>query len=151
MALESFVIDGFRNFYKIDTAFDRNINYIIGHNGTGKTTFVKALIATMTLNVSDLMKIGFRSIKLVFSVSGLSDISTLTLTRSDETRSELGGNAFSVSLFVGKAKAISTNSHHLRESRRWGEMYEDTFPEAWRLAGALPAQVRIQQRGARFC
>lgn len=64
-------IRGFRGQSKIiNIRLDRKANFIIGRNGTGKTTLINLIRAAISIDVSTLREIEFSSIHLTFRMAG---------------------------------------------------------------------------------
>lgn len=121
MILEKAEIFGFREIYSIDAQFDRDINYVIGHNGTGKTTFVKMLVFAAQLNVRQLLLSKFDKIELVFSSRILDDserLKTLVVYRDTEFQAENSLGYFKVVVETVAGNRIEADSTALRFSRR---------------------------------
>jgi len=69
--LKSLEVLGFRGQRrKVRLNFDRHANFIIGRNGTGKTTLINLLNAAISLDVNVLRKIDFDQIEVKFKLDG---------------------------------------------------------------------------------
>ncbi|MGE3742095.1 MAG: AAA family ATPase [Geminicoccaceae bacterium] len=75
-------VTGFRNEAKLDCRFAIDVNFIIGRNGTGKTTFINLLNAALTADLSTLRRTPFKSIKLYLGSSPRSRKATITITKT---------------------------------------------------------------------
>ena len=60
--VRSIEIDGFWSTRKIKVEFDKNINFLIGKNGCGKTTLINMLAATLKLDIEELNRQVFKKI-----------------------------------------------------------------------------------------
>jgi len=65
--IDSIQIDGFWHRIKAECAFNKNVNIIIGKNGTGKTTFMNILHSVLSVDMHAIAETDFKSaiIKLV--------------------------------------------------------------------------------------
>lgn len=66
MKLISFDADAVFQSYRFGMDFNSDINFIVGINGTGKTTALRLIQAILTVNVRELLLINFKDILLVF-------------------------------------------------------------------------------------
>ncbi len=64
MILKSFIGRGIFGYLDFDVLFNRDINFMIGPNGSGKTTALKLINALVTPNFKELIKTPFNSITL---------------------------------------------------------------------------------------
>ncbi|MBH3094667.1 AAA family ATPase [Serratia ureilytica] len=62
-------VDGLWGHVSFGTDFDEKINYIIGTNGTGKTTIINLIAAVLTADHQKLDKIDFSKIEITFKNS----------------------------------------------------------------------------------
>jgi len=60
--LEQVIIDGFWGKYKIEFNFHHDVNFIIGVNGSGKTTAVNLIVAALTADFFELDRLEFNKI-----------------------------------------------------------------------------------------
>ena len=110
--IEKIEVYGFWGDRTLDLAIHPDINFLIGINGSGKTTFIRLVSATLTADISELTRLPFESIKItlksavglkkpsvkVEKVLGPTRYSTLIkYSVKDSTRSQvaeylLGGN-----------------------------------------------------------
>ncbi len=67
--ITSISIDGFWENHKIGAKFKKDVNFVVGVNGSGKTTFINLVAAALTGNIDDLAKIAFHKIKINISDS----------------------------------------------------------------------------------
>lgn len=78
--LKSIEITGFRGkSKKISLPIDRYANFLIGRNGTGKTTFINLIKAMLTANVDVLRSTEFRSADLRFKDEKSRKVARLTI------------------------------------------------------------------------
>lgn len=83
--IERIQIVGFRGAAKeISIKFDREVNFIIGRNGTGKTSFINLLNGALSGDVPALRKASFKSISLKLRKSGSNIRPTLNFYREDD-------------------------------------------------------------------
>lgn len=59
-------VSGFQSQRDISVAFSENVNFLIGRNGTGKTTFIRLLHAAAMLDLEELSRLKFSSITITF-------------------------------------------------------------------------------------
>ncbi len=62
--INSVKIIGFWNQYNINYEFNKNIDIFIGENGTGKTTFINIIEASLTCNINMICKYQFKEVEL---------------------------------------------------------------------------------------
>lgn len=121
LIVSKFRVEGFRGAYTIEADFNQSINYIIGHNGTGKTTFVRMLVATLRMSTAELLKYAFNKIELVLVSSRLGVVGErpvkLSLTREVNDQDQQVIGPFNVELDDGD-EIIKTTSTGLREWRK---------------------------------
>lgn len=65
--LKSCTVTDFLGRDKLTFDFNRDVNFLIGKNGTGKTTFVRLLSAALMLDRDELSRIPFSNITITFS------------------------------------------------------------------------------------
>ena len=65
--IKSIEVDGFWGDSKIMVDFNEDINIIIGVNGSGKTTFINMIEATLTGDIIRLFTYKFKKIKVQLS------------------------------------------------------------------------------------
>jgi energy-coupling factor transporter ATP-binding protein EcfA2 len=63
--LSSLEIDGFRGERKIEAELG-DVTFVIGRNGTGKTTLINMLLAVLRVNVKQLSSYAFNSLRITF-------------------------------------------------------------------------------------
>ena len=68
--IHSIKIEGFWGRYNISLKLDPKLNFIIGQNGTGKTTFINMVAAALNADFIALDKAPFRRMELTLSGSG---------------------------------------------------------------------------------
>ena len=64
--IKSFHIKNLFNNRDVDIQFDNNVKILIGENGLGKTTVLNALYFLLTKRFTELSKIPFKTIELIF-------------------------------------------------------------------------------------
>lgn len=74
-------IEGLWDVKSFDTDFKRDINILIGQNGSNKTTFLSLIEACLMVELRTLQKIPFKSVKLFLSSLNCED-KTLSIERS---------------------------------------------------------------------
>lgn len=62
--IESIVIDGFWGNKKAVAQFNKDVTIFIGFNGTGKSTFVNLIAATLSLDLAQLSSLQFNTIQI---------------------------------------------------------------------------------------
>ncbi|HEV2598207.1 AAA family ATPase [Sphingopyxis sp.] len=86
--LKSLEVLGFRGQRrKIRLNFDRHANFIIGRNGTGKTTLINLLNAAIALDTNILRKVDFDQIEVKFKLDG-SNITPSMVIKKINTKNE---------------------------------------------------------------
>lgn len=65
MKLQNFKATAVHGYYNFDIDFFQDLNFVVGINGTGKTTALRLIQAVLTCNVRDLLTISFKKIELV--------------------------------------------------------------------------------------
>lgn len=68
--VEHISVTGFWGRYSIATALDPNVTFLIGENGTGKTTFINLIAAALAADFLTLDKLSFRSIEIRLRAKG---------------------------------------------------------------------------------
>ncbi|MBD2580278.1 AAA family ATPase [Oscillatoria sp. FACHB-1406] len=97
MIIESVNIEGFWGNKKVVAKFNQDVSIFIGLNGTGKSTFVNLIAATLSLDLIQLNSLQFDSIiiKLIDRKTKRRRTITLTKQRSDDN---LGFNIYEYKL-----------------------------------------------------
>ncbi len=86
----SLEIWGFWKTRELKIEFDRNVNFIIGPNGTGKTTIVNLLSAIISGDFRALDRIDFQRASVVLSpASGAGDTVSVDVLKSGDPRSSI--------------------------------------------------------------
>ncbi|MGL4758150.1 MAG: AAA family ATPase [Patescibacteria group bacterium] len=67
MIIESVDIEGFWENKKASTKFNQDVTIFIGLNGTGKSTFVNLIAATLSLDIVQLSNLQFKEIRIKLS------------------------------------------------------------------------------------
>lgn len=70
MKLTRFYANKVHDYMDFDINFNEDVNFLIGSNGSGKTTAIKMIKALLTPNISELLDINFESCGVVFSRNG---------------------------------------------------------------------------------
>lgn len=70
MTIKSFYASGVYGYLDFDTDFNSDINFLVGGNGSGKTTELKLINALAAPNLKDLLTIPFDSAQLVLEYKG---------------------------------------------------------------------------------
>ncbi len=115
MILKGAKIEEFRDRFDIEAVLNSQVCYIIGRNGTGKTTFVRYLVAAMQCDIRYLSGVPFRSIEIeFFDVSEPSKPCVLKYFRPrDPQISSPLDQSFNVSLEIPDKQKMETNSTFL--------------------------------------
>lgn len=80
--LKSLEILGFRGQRRrIKLNFDRHANFIIGRNGTGKTTLINLLNAAISLDMNILRKVDFDQLEIKFKLDGSNITPSMTVKK----------------------------------------------------------------------
>ncbi len=81
--VESIEIDGFWGTpKKITVAFDKEANFIIGKNGTGKTTIINILASSLKADIGTLYSISFDKIKIILKDLGANKKPVIDITKT---------------------------------------------------------------------
>ncbi|MDU7522674.1 MAG: AAA family ATPase [Roseomonas mucosa] len=120
MILTHVDVRGFRHVFSVKSDFHGEVNYIIGHNGTGKTSFVRLLVAALKADTGSLVRTPFTSIELHFKVRENGSVFKLVYTRVEDLEKSIDerGQAFRVSLYRPDLEAIETSNIWLDRIRR---------------------------------
>ncbi|EKF9139807.1 AAA family ATPase [Vibrio cholerae] len=70
MKLIRFYANKVHDYIDFDINFNHDVNFLIGSNGSGKTTAIKMIKALLTPNISELLDINFENCGVVFSRNG---------------------------------------------------------------------------------
>jgi len=93
-------IDGFWGTLNLSTDFHSNVNVFIGHNGTGKTTFINILQAILTVDLDLLQSLQFDQVRLwLLSPKKTRKVTVEKLTGDiafDKIRFKIGRRSFSL-------------------------------------------------------
>jgi ABC-type cobalamin/Fe3+-siderophores transport system ATPase subunit len=65
--IERVDIQGFWGQKNVSIVFDRNVNFLIGRNGCGKTTFINILASVLKLDIDEIARSPFSSVKITFN------------------------------------------------------------------------------------
>lgn len=65
MKIKSFKGSGIRGYMNFDISFNEGVSFLIGINGSGKTTVLKLISGLITPSLLDLIQIEFRDVELV--------------------------------------------------------------------------------------
>lgn len=85
-AIKSIVIRGFRGQTKpIKISLDPHANFIIGRNGTGKTTLINLINACLTADVSILLAQSFDSVLFVLKEDGKTQTPTIEVIKDESS------------------------------------------------------------------
>lgn len=109
---------GYLNF---DVNFNKDLSFIVGVNGSGKTTVIRLIQALLTISIRDLNLIDFKTVKLEFH-DGYSDRSILAKTTKDII--ELQMSTVSESLKIPRLDIDDLETAR-RESTRGGGFLEE--------------------------
>ncbi|WP_454812158.1 AAA family ATPase [Labrys neptuniae] len=80
--VESLQIFGFWGNSRVDMKFERDINFLIGPNGSGKTTIINLLAAALKADISTLYSIPFEKIVITLKAKGLNKKPIIELTKA---------------------------------------------------------------------
>ena len=64
MKIKNFKAEGVHNHFNFDIKFNNDITFLIGVNGSGKTTILKLIYALLNPSIVDLMKINFSRVSI---------------------------------------------------------------------------------------
>jgi len=121
-------VDGLLNRKKpINIKFDRNYNFIIGQNGTGKTTLINLIAAILLCDAEKLEKIQFLKVVIFLRNSHSSEEPVISVTRSKKAdepfanfsylikdHQEHKGVTFKLDDFLGSAYSNAITLRHMR-------------------------------------
>lgn len=115
--LKSIKVLGFRGQKKpISISFDEQATFIVGRNGTGKTTLINLINAALTVDLAGLRDVRFDEIDLRFKQAGTRK---LDVARIRKSRSEDGGWDIDYSISVqGQVSEFSIASSRRRPLSR---------------------------------
>ncbi len=65
MKIKKFIGQNVHGYLNFDITFDLSLNFLIGINGTGKTTVLNLIDGMLNLNLKPLVMAAFDSIKLI--------------------------------------------------------------------------------------
>lgn len=82
--IESFEVDGFWGVKKLRIKFNNDLNFIIGHNGSGKTTAINLLAATLKADLQYLYAANFNKITIKLKTIGKNQKPTIEVTKEDD-------------------------------------------------------------------
>lgn len=80
MKLKRFIGKQIRGYMDFDIEFDETLNFLIGINGTGKTTILKLLAGLLSPSYLELSQIEFSEIKLICRKYSNSEYNLITIT-----------------------------------------------------------------------
>lgn len=82
--LKDISVNGFWETHKIKASFQPDVNFVVGVNGSGKTTFIELIAAALTGNIKDLIRISFTEIQAIVFDKEKNEKGVLTISKSDE-------------------------------------------------------------------
>jgi recombinational DNA repair ATPase RecF len=75
-------IEGFWETHSIDLHLHPDVTFLIGQNGTGKTTLISLLAAALTADFRTLDRMSFKRMTITLSTKDKSDSPTITLSKT---------------------------------------------------------------------
>lgn len=99
--IESFEVDGFWGVKKLRIKFNSDLNFIIGHNGSGKTTAINMLAATLKADFQHLYAANFNKITIKLKTIGKNQKPIIEVIKEEDP----GMGSVSIKYF------IKLNSH----------------------------------------
>lgn len=82
--IESFEVDGFWGVKKLRIKFNNDLNFIIGHNGGGKTTAINLLAATLKADLQYLYAANFNKITIKLKTIGKNQKPIIEVTKEED-------------------------------------------------------------------
>lgn len=82
--IESFEVDGFWGVKKLKIKFNSDLNFIIGHNGSGKTTAINMLAATLKADFPYLYAANFSRLVIKLKTIGKNQKPTIEVTKEED-------------------------------------------------------------------
>jgi predicted ATPase len=104
--IASVSIEGFWETHNIAFKLDPFVNFFIGQNGTGKTTLINLLAATLTVDFHALDRISFKKVSIFLKHEEKNDAPSITVTK--EKRREKAFDVISYRIKSGKTGASET-------------------------------------------
>ncbi|TCN90540.1 AAA family ATPase [Shewanella fodinae] len=98
--IEQVAIDGFWYRFNTHCEFNKNVNIIIGRNGSGKTTFMNILHAILKVDFEALMENDFESTTVKLKDQSSKKTKTIKVIKS----SSLGGNSNIIEYMISRKK-----------------------------------------------
>ncbi|HBZ6168948.1 TPA: AAA family ATPase [Salmonella enterica] len=109
MIIKNFVAKNVHDYYNFDFTFNDNVNFLIGLNGSGKTTAIRLIQAIIFFDFEYISKLSFDSAQVTV-LSNRGSIYTLSANKSDnEIIFNINGNSEKV-IFNEKAFQIKNRS-----------------------------------------
>ena len=109
--VKSISIAGFRQLFNVATNFHQDVNYIIGHNGTGKTTFARLIVAALTGDARSLTLHAFDRIEVQFTEKGRTDrAASIVYERKSGVSAPADDSSFTATLRVNDKIIAQTDS-----------------------------------------
>ncbi len=118
MILQHANIRRFREVFEVSAEFHNGISYVIGRNGTGKTTFVRLLVAALTAEVKYLLHAPFDLIELTLRKPDGAQWVLTYARQSNQSAGSEQSRGFSVSLSGATPDTLHSESAVLEPSGR---------------------------------
>jgi predicted ATP-dependent endonuclease of OLD family len=123
-------IQGFLDQFALSTTFEAQTNFIIGRNGTGKTTLINLIRACLECDSSALVGIAFRSVAITFASSESRNRPKLTILKANSASTASPGIEYSFreSAEAEPLRAKSTAASGGLPSALYWDIFSDDRP-----------------------
>lgn len=158
MIIKSFSARKVHDFYDYNFRFNSDINFLVGDNGTGKTTALRLMQAALSVDVTTLMEIKFSSLKVEVEKDG-EEFSFSVNTSSDKMSFRLNGEEIPYSISpafnAGGNRIVETISVNGRIRHRVEDNRQDVIKSAGPvmqrfLRGTRPMFLGLERRLGRY-
>ncbi|RWX53801.1 AAA family ATPase [Photobacterium chitinilyticum] len=83
MIIKRFTAKKVHGYLNFDIFFKEDINFLVGHNGCGKTTALKLIMALLTPDIKELARIPFESCSIDFIVAKTNKLASIRVNKDD--------------------------------------------------------------------